>query len=304
MAVSDTEREKSMMTEPEDPRMGLFVKIDSMARSRLVTGAFRRVDRAKFIPEGCDLSLAYKDEALDLGEKGASISQPSLSALMVDCLSLTGIEKVLEIGTASGYLAAALSQCAAEVHTVEYNENLGQVAGERLKKLGYDNVRVHCADGVAGLPKYAPYDGIIVTAGANSIPKAFIEQLALSGRLVIPVGRDPKYQQLLVGIKYPHGFLVKPELEEVVFYPLMSRRLGGWTEDSIREAKAFKKMMYLESARLQHGLSEEDVIKEQAGKMKVPPESFDLDEFIGNLRFPEQAWGQFEEYLRLSKGGS
>lgn len=283
--------------EREQPTLN--VRVDSVARSKLVTGAFRIVDRTKFIPEGYDLSLAYEDEIIELGENGASISQPSLTALMIDCLGLTRREKVLEIGTASGYSAAILSLCASEVHTIEYNPRLSQLARERLKNLGYDNVYAHRGDGLLGLPEHTPYDGIIVTAGANDIPRAFIEQLAPCGRLVIPVGKDPIHQRLIVGIKYPDRFITHVELEEVFFHPLMSKERGGWTEETIKKASAFKKMMYLESARLQHGLSEKGVIEEQAGKMKIPPELFNLNEFIAALRFPEQVWREFEEYLRL-----
>lgn len=293
-----TEGERPGINNSENPRTALYVKIDGLARSRLVTGAFRMVDRAEFIPEGCDLSLAYKDEIINLGEKGASISQPSLTALMIDCLGLTGRENILEIGTASGFSAAVLSLCASEVHTVEHNLRLARLAKERLKNLGYDNVSVHCSDGVLGLPEHAPYDGIIVTAGVNSIPGALIEQLAPYGRLVIPVGKDPVHQRLIVGIKYPDQFLAKEELYEVVFYPLMSKEPGGWTEELIKKAGAFKTNLFLESAS-QHGLSKVAVIKEQAEKMKVPPESFNLDEYIAALRFPEQVWDKFEEYLRL-----
>ncbi len=280
-----------------DPKTALLVKIDSMSRSRIVSEAFRKVDRKDFIPQECDPSLAYKDTVVDLGEKGATISQPSLSALMVDCLGLTGKEKVLEIGTGSGYLTAILSLCAAEVHTIEYNEKLSRLAQERLNNLGCKNVRAHHGDGVLGLPEHAPYDGIIVTAGANSVPDAFIEQLAPYGRLVIPVGKDPINQQLTRGIKYPSGLLAGAE-SEVFFHPLMSEQHGGWTEESINVARAFKKMMFLKLAE-QHGLSEKDVVEEKAKEMGVSPESFDLDRYVEVLRFPEEIWEQFDEYLIL-----
>lgn len=284
--------ERERPKESEDPRTTLSRLVDSIARSRIVSEAFRLVDRAKFIPKEYDLSLACKDETIDLEEEGSSISQPTLTALMIDYLGLTGREKVLEIGTGSGYSAAVLSLCAAEVHTVEYNNKLSQIARNRLKDLGYGNAQVYCGHGILGLPEHAPYDGIIVTAGANAVPVTFIEQLALQGRLVIPVGRDPKHQRLIIGINYPDRFLARVE-SDVAFHPLMSKEQGGWTEEKIRQAQAFKKMIYLESAS-KHGLSEEDVIREQAERMNIPPESFNLDAWVESLRFPEEAWGRFK----------
>lgn len=295
MNVSHLERERP--EHPENLRLALQKRIDGMARSRLVSEAFRRVDRSNFIPEGCDPSLAYVDDSITLEEEGASISQPTLTALMIDCLGLTGKEKVLEIGTGSGYSAAVLSLCASEVHTIEYSHKLSQSARERLNCFAFDDDQVHCSDGALGLQEHAPYDGIIVTAGTSSIPATLVEQLAPLGRLVIPVGRDPRNQRLIVGIKYPDQFLARIETN-VVFFPLMSEEQGGWTEGKIQRALAFKKMIYLESARLQHGLSEDDVIREQAEKMKVLPESFNLDSWLEIQRFPEEAWGQFEKYLR------
>lgn len=283
-----------------DQMTALLVRIDCNTRSRLVSQAFRMIDRAQFVPLGCDLSLAHKDECIDLKENGATISMPSLSALMVDCLGLTGREKVLEIGTGSGYLAAILSLCAQEVYTVEYNEKLMQHAGERLNEFGCKNVHVFCGDGALGLSEHAPYDGIIVTAGANSVvPPSLVEQLALDGRLVIPVGRDPIHQQLVRGLRYPQGLLAG-QVEAVSFHSLMSREEGGWTNDMISKAGAFKRMLFLQSAA-QQGLSEEDVIRDKARETGVSIESFNLDNYLLGCVFPETIWDGFDEWLVMSE---
>lgn len=276
----------------EEQKRLLFRQVDAWARSKLVAKAFRRVDRAAFIPPGGDVSLAYKNDIIYLKD-GSSISQPTLTAMMIDYLGPTGKENVLEIGTGSGYSAAVLSLCAAKVDTVEYDEALANSADERLKSLGYKNVNVHSGDGALGLIEKAPFDAIIVTAGTPSIPAVLIRQLAIGGRIVIPVGKDPLLQHLVVGIQYPEGFLTWAA-DEVTFYSLMSQEQGGWTKETIQKARAYKRAVFLESALAYQKLSEKDVINDLANKAGISPESYNLDEHLKGVRFQDALWKDFE----------
>jgi protein-L-isoaspartate(D-aspartate) O-methyltransferase len=174
-----------------------------------VLAAMRRVPRHRFIPESL-WSQAYNDYPLPIGED-QTISQPYMVALMTEVLELQGPERVLEIGAGSGYQAAILAELAAQVFTIERMASLAETAERKLKELGYANVQVRVGDGTLGWPQEAPFDGIIVTAGAPQVPRPLVEQLAQEGRLVIPVG-DQYSQTLTVvrktekGLKYEyHG---------------------------------------------------------------------------------------------------
>jgi protein-L-isoaspartate(D-aspartate) O-methyltransferase len=153
--------------------------------SRLLT-ALESVPRHLFVPEDY-LHAAYDDGPLPIGF-GQTISQPYIVALMTDLLHLKGEERVLEVGTGSGYQAAILGMMAREVHTIEYVNELAAGADKVLKALGMDNVHVHFGDGSLGLPENAPYKGILVAAAAPKTPKALLDQLEDGGRLVLPVG--------------------------------------------------------------------------------------------------------------------
>lgn len=218
--------------------------IDKFTTVPLVRRAFRHVDRAAFAPRKYRKS-AYTDEIIDLGE-GSSISQPSLVARMVNLLELSGNEKVLEIGTASGYNAAVLSMCAREVVTVEYNRRLAGIAEKRLERFGYENVKVVTGDGALGFKDQAPYDRIIVTAAAREIPGELIRQLKVGGIIVLPVGKDMfAYKSLVVGIK-TQNFLVFQNTLRVRFHPLISNAHGGWTEELALALFEGKKQFVLE----------------------------------------------------------
>ena len=151
-----------------------------------VLEAMSAVPREEFVPIG-SREQAYCDWALQIGWE-QTISQPYTVAFMVEALGLRGDEKVLEIGTGSGYGAAVLSRLAAHVHTVERIRELADMARERLQRLHYGNVTVHFADGSRGLPEFAPYDAMISTAAASSLPPPLVAQLAPGGRIVIPIG--------------------------------------------------------------------------------------------------------------------
>ncbi|MCL5435414.1 MAG: protein-L-isoaspartate(D-aspartate) O-methyltransferase [Patescibacteria group bacterium] len=190
-------------------------------KQSLVDKAFKKVDRKLFAPKEY-ADLAYSDSAIPLGG-GSSISQPSLVAEMIELLSLTGKEHVLEIGTASGYSAAILSYCCQKVDTIEINPRLAKTAKARLKALGYKNITVHTGDGALGLSAKAPFDAIVVTAAVEQIPKALTKQLKNGGRIVVPVGgtNASDMQQLVVGLK-KGGKLITKLITTVRFVPLVS----------------------------------------------------------------------------------
>jgi len=163
-------------------------------RDPRVLEAMEWVPREEFVPPEL-VGLAYEDRALPIGLE-QTISQPYTVAFMCQEARLAAGDKILEIGTGSGYGAAVLSLLASEVHTVERLEELFYDARERLQRLGYHKVRVYRDDGTLGLPREAPFDAIIVTAGAEELPDAYQHQLADGGRLIIPVG-PPSYQQMI-----------------------------------------------------------------------------------------------------------
>jgi len=187
-----------------------------------VIAALKKVPRQMFMPDAFKFR-AYEDNAQAIGE-GQTISQPYIVALMSQALELKGTEKVLELGTGSGYQAAVLAELAARVFTVERIDKLSRGAEEVIRILKYHNILFHIGDGTLGWPKFAPYDRIIVTAGAPEVPKACWEQLAEGGRMVIPVG-DMSVQKLLL-IDKVKGREVKKELSGCKFVPLIGKY--GW----------------------------------------------------------------------------
>lgn len=187
--------------------------------------ALQRVPRHLFLP----LSMrdyAYEDRPLPIGN-GQTISQPYIVALMTSLLALEGNEVVLEIGTGSGYQAAVLAEMARTVHSVERYEDLAKAAASRLVRLGFYNTHVHCADGSLGWPEAAPYNGIVVTAAAASVPGPLLEQLAEGGRMVIPVGSY--HGQILQLWTRLGGKLDYEDMLPVSFVPLRGKL--GWSEE-------------------------------------------------------------------------
>jgi protein-L-isoaspartate(D-aspartate) O-methyltransferase len=192
-----------------------------------VLDAFRAVPREGFLPP--DLGeFAYRDTPLPIGA-GQTISQPYIVAVTIEALGLRGTERVLEIGTGSGYAAAVLSRLAREVFTVERLESLANEARERLARLGYRNVRVLCGDGTLGWPEHAPYDAIAVAAGGPEIPKALLSQLSPNGRLVIPVGPDESSQVLVRVVREGDQRFREEPMMPVRFVPLIGEQ--GWPQD-------------------------------------------------------------------------
>jgi len=184
----------------------------------------RAVPRHLFVPT-YQRDAAYRDTPLAIGQ-GQTISQPYIVALMTELLELAGDERVLEIGTGSGYQAAILGRLAAEVITVERFPSLAQEARDRLAALGYSNVRVEVGDGSRGWPEGAPYDAIVVTAASPGVPDPLPDQLADGGRLVVPVG--PRWTQHLVRVRREGGAFKRETLIGVAFVPLIGEH--GWQD--------------------------------------------------------------------------
>jgi protein-L-isoaspartate(D-aspartate) O-methyltransferase len=184
---------------------------------RDVLDAMERVPRHEFVPAQYR-SQAYADHPLPIGY-GQTISQPYIVALMTQLLALEPSYRVLEIGTGSGYQAAILGEIVSEVYTVEIVKPLAAEAGERLARLGCENVRVRCADGYFGWEAHAPYDAIIVTAAAEEVPPPLLEQLRDGGKLVIPIGPPGGYQTLWE-ITKTGGETRKRDVTGVLFVPL------------------------------------------------------------------------------------
>jgi protein-L-isoaspartate(D-aspartate) O-methyltransferase len=193
-------------------------------RDRAVLEAMRSVPREAFLPPELE-EFAYADAPLPI-ERGQTISQPYIVALMTAAAELRPGDRVLEVGTGSGYAAAVLGRIAREVYTIERHEELAKLATERLAALGFSNVSVRHGDGTLGWPEHAPYDAIVVAAGGPKVPDALLDQLAPGGRLVIPVGQGRDVQQLLRVVRQVDGTLRQEDLGGVRFVPLIGAQ--GW----------------------------------------------------------------------------
>lgn len=201
-----------------------------MEYSRQITGmdafdprvmqAMREVPREEFVPENLR-NQAYDNNPLSIGQ-GQTISQPFIVALMTDLLVPRPTDRILEVGTGSGYQSAILSVLVQQVYSIEIIPGLSEAAASRLKRLGYSNVECRIGDGHAGWLEAAPFDGIIVTAAPQVIPHALVEQLKPGGHLVIPVGKSGYYQQLLVVDKDQQGTISVRDLLAVAFVPMTS----------------------------------------------------------------------------------
>jgi protein-L-isoaspartate(D-aspartate) O-methyltransferase len=196
--------------------------VDAQLRARGVSeprvlDAMLRVPRHRFVPEAYR-SQAYEDRPLPIGD-GQTISQPYIVARMLESLNLTTADKVLEVGTGSGYVTALLAELAAQVFSIERHPALADCARNVLAALGYANVRVFTGDGTLGLPAEAPFDAILVSAAASDLPSALLAQLRDRGRMVIPVG--PAHSQQLQFIRMVNGQPVVSLRELVRFVPLV-----------------------------------------------------------------------------------
>jgi protein-L-isoaspartate(D-aspartate) O-methyltransferase len=217
-ATTDLARKRRRMVEAQIAARGV--------RSERVLQAMRTVPREAFVPDEL-AEFAYVDGPLPIGE-GQTISQPYIVGLMAELADPGPDDKVLDVGTGSGYAAAVLSRIAARVYTVERHAALADTARRRLERLGYDNVEVRCGDGTLGWPEAAPFDAIVVAAGGPAVPGALREQLEVGGRLVIPVATDGAGQTLLVVRRTATDTFEEEDCGAVAFVPLVGEQ--GWRE--------------------------------------------------------------------------
>jgi protein-L-isoaspartate(D-aspartate) O-methyltransferase len=211
--------ERMRMVETQVEKRGIY--------NHNVLEAMRRVPRHLFVPEAVR-DYAYRDGPLEIGE-GQTISQPYIVALMTALLRLQGGERVLEVGTGSGYQAAILAEIAGEVHTIERHARLAQQAKEVLDTLGYTNITVHIGDGTLGAPAHAPYAAILVAAAAPHVPQALLDQLDDGGRLVLPVGAASHTGGQVLQRWERHGpHFEREDLIPVAFVPLIGEQ--GWED--------------------------------------------------------------------------
>jgi protein-L-isoaspartate(D-aspartate) O-methyltransferase len=192
---------------------------------RRVLDVMLRLSRHSFVPKA-NFNMAYDDCALPITDE-QTISQPYMVAVMSELLELTGKEKVLEVGTGSGYQTAILMELAAEVHTIERISNVSKIARDNLESLGYEKINFYIKDGTLGVPEHAPFDRILITAAAPDVPSPLLEQLAENGIMIIPTGA--KRSQRLLKIHKSQGVLHKSYHTGCVFVPLIGEH--GWKAD-------------------------------------------------------------------------
>jgi protein-L-isoaspartate(D-aspartate) O-methyltransferase len=222
--MANLSRARERMVEAQLVRRGV--------RDRHVLDAMRHVPREAFVEPGLE-EFAYEDGPLPIGE-GQTISQPYVVALMIEAAEVRRGERVLEVGAGSGYAAAVMSRIADRVYAIERLSSLGRAATERLRKLGYGNIELRIGDGTRAWPEAAPFDAILVAAGGPDVPQALKEQLAIGGRLVIPVGGHGRGQTLLKVTRRSATEFEREDLGGVAFVPLIGEQ--GWAEDGRRSA--------------------------------------------------------------------
>ncbi len=206
-------------------------------RSKLVLDAMSKVRREAFVPKELQ-EFSYEDTPLPIGE-GQTISQPYIVALMTEVLLLNGGEKVLEIGAGSGYAAAVLGEIAGEVYSIERIGQIASKANSTLQELGYQNVHVLHADGTRGWVEHSPYDAIVVTAGGPDVPESLKKQLKIGGRLVIPIGNNPRVQELVRVTRVGESDFEYEDIADVRFVPLIGEE--GWDAENENLASELKK---------------------------------------------------------------
>jgi protein-L-isoaspartate(D-aspartate) O-methyltransferase len=225
MDPSDFSAKRQRMVEDQIAARGV--------RNPLVLDAMRRVPREKFVAKGLEQD-AYRDTPLPI-VGGQTISQPYIVGFMVEALDLRGGENILEIGAGSGYAAAVLAEIAEKVYTVERIGQLAEHAAQALQKAGYTNVHIKHADGTEGWVDVGPFDAILVSAGAPSIPKSLMAQLKIGGHLVVPVGRNRRAQELVRVTRVGESDYDQTDLADVRFVPLIGKE--GWEVETEQEAE-------------------------------------------------------------------
>jgi len=202
-------------------------------RDAAVLAGMREVPREAFVDEGFE-EFAYEDSPLPISE-GQTISQPFVVAHMIEAAEIEPSDRVLEVGTGSGYAAAVMSRVASEVFSVERHAALSDKARRNLDSLGYGNVTLKVGDGSEGWPEQAPFDAILVAAGGPSLPAALKAQLEIGGRLVMPVGGEPRRQRLVRVTRVAANCFEERELGSVMFVPLIGAQ--GWQPDLTVEVR-------------------------------------------------------------------
>jgi protein-L-isoaspartate(D-aspartate) O-methyltransferase len=215
------ERRRALIDEIESDVRATSEMIGTSSLDERVLGAMKDVPREDFVPKALRI-FAYDNRPLPIGY-GQTISQPYIVAIMTDLLMPKPGDRVLEVGTGSGYQAAVLSKLVADVYTIEIIPALAKEAAARLKSLGYANVRTKTGDGYYGWSEAAPFDGIIVTAAASQIPPPLVKQLKPGGRMIIPVGSPFYTQQLVLVTKDAKGKITMKQLLPVRFVPLTGK---------------------------------------------------------------------------------
>jgi protein-L-isoaspartate(D-aspartate) O-methyltransferase len=219
-SMTDFAAEREAMVEQQLRRRGI--------NEQIILDAFKEVPREEFVgPEHA--SLAHGDHPLPI-EAGQTISQPYIVALMIQAAGIGLRDKVLEVGAGSGYAAAVISRIVDKVIAVERQALLVEIARERMRRLGFDNVEIHEGDGSRGWAPDAPYDGILVAASGSHVPQALIEQVADGGRIVMPLGEPEAMQELVRVTKKADGSIERDSLAGVRFVPLIGEE--GWKEES------------------------------------------------------------------------
>ncbi len=216
--MTDYTAEREAMVERHLKRRGI--------KEKHIIDAFLAVPREKFVSPEYE-HLAYGDHPLPI-EAGQTISQPYIVALMIQAAAIKSGDTVLEVGAGSGYAAAVISRIAGKVIAIERQHDLVEVASERLKRLGYDNVTIVEGDGTKGCPDHAPFDAILAAASGSHVPRPLIEQLAPNGRIVMPVGDPGWVQELIKVTKEEDGILKQENLGGVRFVPLIGEE--GWKD--------------------------------------------------------------------------
>jgi protein-L-isoaspartate(D-aspartate) O-methyltransferase len=216
--LTDYAREREAMVERQLRRRGIT--------EQRILDAFLDVPREAFI-SGEFAHLAYGDHPLPI-EAGQTISQPYIVALMIEAADIRAGDKVLEVGAGSGYAAAVISRIAERVVAIERQHDLVEVARERLRRLGYDNIEIVEGDGTKGCRDHAPFDAILAAASGSHVPRPLVEQLAPNGRIVMPVGEPGWVQELVKVTKQQDGILKQENLGGVRFVPLIGEE--GWKD--------------------------------------------------------------------------
>ena len=204
-----------------------MVRTQLMARGigdQRVLDAMGTVPRERFVPENCQ-HLSYRDRPVPI-EASQTISQPYIVAAMIEALKLEPGDRVLEVGSGSGYACAILSRIAVEVYGIEYHAELAELARKRMTDLGYDNVEIRQGDGTLGWPDHAPFDAILVSAGGPDVPSSLLKQLSIGGRIVIPVGKRAHGQELVRVTRQGEQDYSKDSLGQVRFVRLVGSE--GW----------------------------------------------------------------------------